>query len=133
MSVFMLKIQVGGDEHEVAAERHGRAIAVVTDHGTHAARNLHAATKIAVGEMGPYLDRADRNDLPWGIHVEAAGKQAVYGEWPLLPGPPAGRPRKPTRLSRIRALWQEGDGGVAALNNAIKVIEEFAETRRAAA
>lgn len=133
MRVFTLRVQVAGHEHEVVGERRGRAIAVLTPQGIQGARSLHAATRIAANVLGPPLDQAERNGAPWGLYVEVGHNQAVYGDWPLLPGSLDDRRRKPSRLSKIRALWEEGDGAVAALNNAITIIEEFAEQQRAAA
>lgn len=133
MRVFTLKIQVTGEEQEAVADRHERAIAVVTSEGTSLAHGVHAATRLAAGVLGPLLEQANRNDAPWGLYVDVAGNQAVYGDWPLLSGPPVDLRRKPSQLSKIRALWRDGDGPVAALNNAIKIIEEFAERGRMAA
>jgi hypothetical protein len=36
-------------------------------------------------------------------------------------------------LSRLRALWREEDGALAALNNALRIVEEFGRPQRVAA
>lgn len=40
---------------------------------------------------------------------------------------------RPTPLSKLRDQWRPGDGPLAALENAIKIIKAFAEKERAAA
>lgn len=126
MGVFSLTSQVLGDEHAVSAEWRGPAIAVVSEEGVTMARNLNDATRVAARILGPGLERAGRTKAPWGLHVEVAGNQAVYGEWPLLPGPVRRDPR-PSPLTRIRAQWKEGDSPLEALDNAIRIIHALAE------
>lgn len=133
MSLFALKIQVGGSEHEVHAEHRGRAIAVITESGTVIAHGIGEATRTAAQGLGPHAERADRQGLPWGLYVEVGRNQAVYGDWPLLPGPPDNVKRKPSVLSRVRSLWHDGDGAREALRNAVKIIDEFGGGHRAAA
>lgn len=132
MPVFSLTSQVLGDEHAVSAESRGRGIAVISEEGATPARNVNEATRIVARILGPGLEDAGRKGLPWGLHVEVAGKQAVYGEWPLLsvPGP---RDLQPSPLSKIRAQWKQGDSPLEALDNAIRIIHAFAEHHRRAA
>ena len=134
MSIFSLTCQVGGVEYSVRAEPRGHGLVVLSDDGVHYARSLERATRCAGEALGPHLKRARRGGLPWGLMVEVDGKRAVYGEWPLLPGPPDPRRRhRPSTLSRLRALWREEDGALAALNNALRIIEEFGRPQRVAA
>jgi len=134
MSIFSLTCQVGGVEHGVTAEQRTGGIALLTEDGVQFARSMERATRSAGEVLGPLLERARRGSLPWGLLVEVNGNQAVYGEWPLLPGPAdPTRRRRPSTLSRLRALCREEDGPIAALNNALRIIEEFAGPQRAAA
>ena len=134
MSIFSLTCQVGGVEHSVRAEPRGHGLAVLSDDGVHYARDLERATRCAGEALGPHLERARRGGLPWGLMVEVDGKRAVYGEWPLLPGPSdPSRRHRPSTLSRLRGLWRDEDGALAALNNALRIVEEFGRPQRAAA
>lgn len=134
MSIFSLTCQVGGVEYSVRAEPRGHGLVVLSDDGVDYARGLERATRCAGEALGPHLERARRGGLPWGLMVEVDGKRAVYGEWPLLPGPPEPqRRRRPSNLSRLRALWREEDGPLAALNNALRIVEEFGRPQRVAA
>lgn len=129
MRVFSLISQILGEQHAVSAEWRGRAIAVTSQGGVIMARNVNDASRVAAQILGPDLERAGKNKAPWGLHVEVAGNQAVYGEWPLLPGP-APRDSRPSPLSRIRAQWKEGDSPLEALDNAPRIIHAFAERPR---
>ena len=134
MSIFSLTCQVGGVEHSVTTEQRVGGFAVLSDEGVQFARGLERATQCAGEILGPHLERARRSGLPWGLLVEVNGNQAVYGEWPLLPGPAEPeRRRQPSTLSRLRALWRDEDGPLAALNNALRIVEEFGGAQRAAA
>ena len=128
MSVFSLTSQILGEERGVTAEWRGRALAVISDQGVTHARSVNDATRVAAQILGPGLERAGKKKLPWGLHVDVAGMQAVYGDWPLLQVPVRRDPR-PTPLSRIRAQWKEGDSPLEALDNAIRIIHAFAERR----
>jgi hypothetical protein len=134
MSIFSLTCQVGGVEHSVRAERRGGGIAILSDAGVQYARGLDRATRFAGEILGPHLERARRGGLPWGLLVEVGGNQAVYGDWPLLPGPSEPvRKRRPSTLSRLRALWRDEDGALSALNNALRIVEELGEQLHRAA
>jgi hypothetical protein len=131
MTLFSLTTQVAGQQDSVRADSTARGIAVESARGSAVVADLHAATDLAGRILGPGLERARRSGAPWGLHVEAAGYEAVYGDWPLLQIP-AGRPRR-TAISEIRSRLRAEDGPIDALNNAIRIIEAVARSARRAA
>jgi hypothetical protein len=131
MELFTITIQIAGTEQEVSAESAHRGVLVTTSSGPVHVGDLHAAIDIAGRILGRPLERAGRNGAPWGLHVAAFGYQAVYGAWPLLPGVP-GDPKE-TPISRLRARYRAEDGPLAALANAIRIIEALAPAMRRAA
>jgi hypothetical protein len=131
MTLFSLTTQVAGRQESVRADSTVRAITVESARGSTAVADLSAATDLAGRILGPGLEAARRSGAPWGLHVEAAGYEAVYGDWPLLQIP-TGRPR-PTAISEIRSRFRAEDGPIDALNNAIRIIEAVAHSTRKAA
>ena len=65
MSLFTLKCQIAGQAHEAKAAHRGRAVALDIDGEVVMTRNLEHATKAMAARLGPALERADRNGLPW--------------------------------------------------------------------
>lgn len=67
MTVFTLTAQVHGEPHRVSAEWRGRALAVISEQGLSAARNVSEGTKIAARVLGPLLEQAGRSGAPVGL------------------------------------------------------------------
>lgn len=130
--LFSLTAQVLGHQRSCTAESDGFGITVNTATGPRSVRSWHEAIRVAEQDIGLFLRRAERGDIPWGLHVSVGTVQAVYGEWPLLPGPPSDRP-EPSPVSRIRSRWRESDGPMSALNNAVEIIRFYLPRRRQAA
>jgi hypothetical protein len=132
MQLFSLTAQVLGTQYAVSVDNDGTGIVVHAPDGPQAARTLAEAERLAHRAMAMILRRAERPGVPWGLLVSVAGVQAVYGEWPLLPGP--AEPSRPQRtpVSRIREEWRDGDGPLKALENAMRIIEAYVGRRAAA-
>jgi hypothetical protein len=100
-------------------------VVVTTEAGARRGRDLSHAIRIACTEIGPLMERGDRAGEGWGLLVVAGPASVAYGNWP------AGPPREPgpelATLRRILALYRPGDGARAALNNAAKVIDAYAD------
>jgi len=126
--VFELDAQFLTEDRGITAEYRRGAIVVETPSGPHVARTLGGAIKIACDVVGPLMERGDRAGEGWGLMVRAGAASVAYGNWP------AGPPREPgpelEGLRRILDQYRPGDGARAALNNACKIIEAFAERRR---
>jgi hypothetical protein len=131
VSLFSLDAQVLGIEHHISVEDTAAGLIVSTSNGRTRARSFSEAARIAARELGSFLERAQRQDLPWGLKVAVGPVAAVYGSWPLLPGPAEPRPR-PSLIARIRQLWRDTDGPLGALDNAIKIVEAYRGRARAA-
>jgi uncharacterized protein (DUF58 family) len=116
------------DQHAAARVELGPGLFLVHSEGlTHRARDLDRAIRIAAATVGPLMERGDRFGEGWGLMVVAGPASVAYGNWPV--GPP-GDPRKgPPGLDQILRQYRPGDGARAALQNAIRVIEVFAERR----
>jgi hypothetical protein len=99
---------------------------VKTDSGTRPVRTLRQAVHFAREEIGHFLAPIERAQGPWGLYVSVAGVAAFYGE--LQPNVPrsGGPPLPPGELiNRIRDDYRPGDGPLAALRNAIRIIEAY--------
>jgi hypothetical protein len=131
--VFTLTAQVLGTQHTTSAERDdaGRII-VNTSNGPLGARSVSDAIRIAHRDMGEFLLPAQRPGRPWGLLVSVAGVQAVYGDWPLLPGEPRRKPDN-SLVHRIRSRWHDS-GPISALDNALEIVRAYlgSQGRRAA-
>ena len=132
--MFSLDAQVLGTERSVRAESDGLGITVYTSGGPRRARTWNEAVRIARDDIGEFLRPAQRPGVPWGLRVTVSGGQAVYGEWPLLPGPSEGGTGgfQQTPLSRIRSRWHASSAH-SALENAVAIIREYLPPGRAAA
>jgi hypothetical protein len=130
--MFTLDAQVLGTERSVRAESDGLGINVFTSSGPRRARSWNEAVRVARDDIGEFLRPAQRPGVPWGLRVTVSGGQAVYGEWPLLPGPSGGGGFHQTPLSRIRSRWN-GSSAHSALENAVAIIREYLPPGRAAA
>ena len=130
--MFSLIAQVLGQQVEVQAVRDGVGITVHTPSGPVSARSVNDAVRIAHRHLGVVLQRAERPGIPWGLHVSAGEVAAVYGKWPLLPGPVDQRRAPESAVSRIRRRWHDGDGPLAALENALAIVRHYTAHRAAA-
>ncbi len=131
--LFTLTAQVCGMNRSCSAESDGFGITVSTSTGPHAVRSWQDAIRVAERDIGLFLRRAERGDIPWGLHVSVGMVQAVYGEWPLLPGPPSDDRPEPSPVRRIRSKWRDSDGPMSALGNAVEIMKAYAPRRRQAA
>lgn len=130
-SGFSLSVQVCGEQHSVSAEPVGRGYLVQSSLGQRHTKGIGEAVRLCCHETAARLEPARRPGVPWGLHVSVGSRSAVYGEWPLLPGP-VDRPRRESLLSRIRRRYRDGDGPTVALDNARQIIEAFASASQAA-
>lgn len=122
--MFKLTAQVLGTTHSVSAETDGAGgITVTTSSGPVRARNINDALRIARRDMGEFLLPAQKPGRPWGLLVQVAGVQAVYGDWPLFPGRPDGRPEN-SLVRRIRARWHDSEP-ISALENALEIVKAY--------
>jgi hypothetical protein len=107
---------------------------VRTDSGTRPARTLRQAIQFARDDIGRFLAPTERTKALWGLYVSVAAVAAFYGD--LQPNVPrgGGPPLAPDELiNRIRDDYKAGDGPLAALRNAIKVIEGYVGRKHRAA
>ena len=132
MFTFSLDAQVNGPTRSVSAEPDGFGIVVRTNDGVRAAHSWGEAIRIAREDIGPFLGRAQRDGLPWGLRVSVPDGVAVYGKWPLAPSGPPSPSFQQSPLSRIHDRWDRS-GPLSALENAIAIIREYAPRGRAAA
>jgi hypothetical protein len=124
--LFSLDAQKCGLERHASASSDGFGITVHCDgHPIHA-RSTGDAIRIARDFIGEFLQPAQRGGIPWGLRVAVAGAQAVYGEWPLIPGGGRtdGRPDD-SPVARIRREYSERSGPLGALENAIRIIRAY--------
>lgn len=132
MDIFSLQIQVVGQTHHATATSDGTGITLSTIGAPVAAASVREAERAAQNYLGPFLHDADRRKLPWGLYVSVGGVAAVYGTWPLLPsGRPSNDPSRDEFVTRIRREFRDGSA-LAALENAIRIIEAYTPQRRAA-
>lgn len=126
--VFELHAQFLTENQAVTAVYRREAIVVETPSGPHVARTLSGAIKTACDAVGPLMESADRAGEGWGLMVRAGEVSVAYGNWPA--GPPGAPGPELEGLRRILDQYRPGDGARAALNNACKIVEAFAERRR---
>jgi hypothetical protein len=89
------------------------------------ARLSHALNAVR-DYLGPFLGTAERNrELAWSLTVTVSAGSAFYGTRPpqLGGGGPAVAPAE--QLAKIRARYHEGDGPIAALNNALQIARAY--------
>lgn len=126
--VFELNAQFIQETASATTERRGRVLFINTSAGIRRARDLSQAIRIACEEIGPLMERGDKAGEGWGLLATAGPACVAYGNWP------AGFPREPSPelegLRQILAEYRPRDGARAALANAVKVIEAFAERSR---
>jgi hypothetical protein len=116
------------DQRAGASVEAGSGVLMVRSEGlTHPARDLSQAIRIAARPVGTLMERGDRLGEGWGLMVAAGAVSVAYGSWPT--GPPRDPGEAPEGLSSILSQYRSGDGARAALQNAIKVVEAFAEYR----
>jgi hypothetical protein len=93
------------------------------------------ALNVAREHLGRFLATAERQrDLGWRLTVTVAAGSATYGTLPAQFGF-GGRPVAPDeQLVRIRGRYHDGDGPIAALQNALQIARAYPpESARAAA
>jgi plasmid stabilization system protein ParE len=129
--LFSLDAQVCGLERSATAESDGYGITVHTSSGPVRARSTNDAIRIARDDIGEFLHRGERRGVPWGLRVSVGPVQAVYGEWPLLPGGGGGGRVEDSPVVRIRREWNERSGPSGALANAIRIIRAYLPAGRA--
>lgn len=80
--------------------------------------------------LGPFLAPAEqRRDLPWSLSVSVRAGTAFYGTRPphFGGGGGGGVPVEPSELLvKIRQRYEEGDGPIAALQNALQIGRAYA-------
>jgi hypothetical protein len=131
MFFFNLDAQVLGTKRSVRAEVDGLGIVVHYSEGIRRVRSWGDAIRVAERDIGEFIRPAGRPGVPWGLRVSVPDGTAVYGEWPLLPGPPSPDFRR-SLLSRIRDRLS-GPSASSALENAVAIITAYALGGRAAA
>jgi hypothetical protein len=131
MQVFSLQAQVCGRQISATVTVTGAGLTVDTASGRLTARSLADAERLAERQIGLFLQRAERGGVPWGLYVSVGQVAAVYGDWPLLPGPASPRASE-TPVSRIRSRWRPSDGAIRALENAMTIVRAYAQHRAAA-
>jgi len=132
VSIFSLAADVCGAKQQVSADHTRAGIVVFLPADQVRARTVAEAVRIAGRQTGLFLQRAERPGVPWGLQVSVGGLVAVYGMWPPLMGPPSDARPHPSEAARIRKLWRDTDGPLAALENACKIIDVYARHARAA-
>jgi hypothetical protein len=131
--MFRLQAQVLGAERSASADADGYGgITVHFSGGVRHVGTANEAIRIARDDIGEFLRRAQRPGVPWGLLVVVSDGQAVYGEWPLTGGGGGSPSFQRTPLVRIRNRWHDS-GALSALENAIRIIREYAPKGRAAA
>jgi hypothetical protein len=132
VSIFSLDADVCGAKQQVSADHTQAGIVVTSQAGQVRARTVAEAIRVAARQVGLFLQKAERPGVPWGLRVSVGGVAAIYGRWPPLMAPPPDARLPPSDLSRIRKLWRDTDGPLAALENACKIIDAYAGRARAA-
>ena len=116
------------DQRAGASVELGPGVFLVRSEGlTHRARDLSQAIRIAADAVGTLMERGDRLGEGWGLMVTVGAVSVAYGSWPT--GPPRDPGEAPEGLQAILSQYRLGDGARAALQNAIRVVEAFAEYR----
>jgi hypothetical protein len=131
MEVFSLVAQVLGTTRSDSVTGDGVGFTAQTSTGPQSARSLRQAIEIVRRDLGPFLQRAERSGVPWGLRVSVGAVSAVYGEFPGFPGSPSAVDRS-SPVVRIRSQWHDGQGPLAALENALRIVEAYAGRRAAA-
>ncbi len=132
VSIFSLDADVCGVQQRVSADHTQAGIVVILPADQVRVRTLTDAIRIAARQIGLFLQKGERSSVPWGLQVRVGGVAAVYGMWPPLMGPPDDARPRPSEVARIRKLWRDTDGPLAALDNACKIIDAYARRARAA-
>lgn len=134
--MFTLDAQVLGDQRNIRAESDGLGITVHTSRGPVRARHVNDAIRIAHDDLGEFLRPAhQRSGVPWGLCVSVAGVSSYYGDVRFCRGGGGGGGLPQSELVvRIRARWHDGQGPLAALENALDIVRAYLgrEGRRAA-
>jgi hypothetical protein len=123
--VFELNAQFIEETASVTVDRWNGAYVLRSDGETRPARDLGQAIRLACEYIGPLMECGDRLGEGWGLLVTAGRACVGYGNWPA--GPPAKPSPELEGLRRILREYRPSDGARAALSNACRVIEAYAE------
>ncbi len=76
--------------------------------------------------LGPFLGTPDRNrDLAWCLSVSVSAGTAFYGTRPPQVGGGRVAVAPAEQLVKIRERYSEGDGPIAALQNALQIARAY--------
>jgi hypothetical protein len=129
--MFSLTARVCVDERTVSANADDLGgITVRTSSGLRHARTISQALHIARDDLGPFLARGQRRDVPWGLSVTVAGVSAYYGDVRFLGRGGGGGLPSNQLVVRIRRQWHDGQGPIAALDNALKIVRAYTDESR---
>jgi hypothetical protein len=134
-NLFTLIARIVGDVRTVTVTSDGMTYIVTTATATQQVRTLRQAIQLAREEIGNFLVSAERTKAPWGLYLSVANVCTFYGDTPPRVPRAGGAPLPPDELiNRIREEYKKG-GPIAALQNAIRIIEAYLGRRghRAAA
>lgn len=124
-TLFTLIARIVADVRTVTVSSDGTTYFVNSSAGTRTVRTLRQALRLARDELGHFLVNAERTKAPWGLYVSVANVCAFYGEAPPNVPRGGGAPLPPDELiNRIRAEYKAG-GPIAALQNAIRIVEAY--------
>jgi hypothetical protein len=99
--------------------------------GTNGIRNLYPRSSRALNAvrdyLGSFLGMAERNrELAWSLSVSVSAGTAFYGTRPPTFAGGGGVPVAPAeQLVKIRERYSEGDGPIAALQNALQIARAY--------
>ena len=89
-------------------------------------RRFNQALNVARDYLGRLLVTAERRSLPWGLGVCVSAGCAFYGPNPPRAFGGGGAPVPPDQLlAKIRADYRDGDGPIAALQNAVRIARAY--------
>jgi hypothetical protein len=129
--MFKFTARVCVDERTVSANADDfGGITIQTSSGPRHARTVNQAIRIVRDDLGPFLGRAQRREIPWGLSVTVAGVSAHYGDVRFLSGGGGGGLPSNELIVRIRRQWHDGQGPIAALDNALKIVRAYTEESR---
>jgi hypothetical protein len=120
---------IGGHQRVVAATSDGVGWQVETTARIVPVRSVDQAVRIARRQMEPLLRRVSLRP-GWNLRVSVASVAAFYGAPGLdLALQVDGREDTESLAARIRADWHDGDGALPALDNALKIVDAYADRR----
>jgi hypothetical protein len=124
-TLFTLIARIVGEVRTVTVTSDGSGYIVASGAARRPARTLRQAIQLAREEVGTFLVSAERTKAPWGLYLSVAGVCTFYGDAPPNVPRVASAPLPQDELiSRIRDEYKKG-GPIAALQNAIRIIEAY--------